>query len=160
MRHRIFCGNPLGALLTKCTCEALLRRGSPFLILFLSNRIKSDDSHFLKGESLERRFLSWGTGIFLLSVVALTYEVALSYEFGFMSWFNSSIAVLSIAMFGFGVGCVAGLSEKAPRNYFRVIFLYCIRNFCFLEPSSCGECNILRCLRSSRVRYKNTGKNL
>jgi hypothetical protein len=73
---------------------------------------------------MERKFSLFAFGIFLISVAALCFEVALSYEFAFMFWFNVSIVVISIAMFGLGIGGVAGyfMSKKAPGKYFDILY--------------------------------------
>lgn len=58
-------------------------------------------------------------GIFAVSLASLTFEVALSYEYAFMFWFTVSFIVITVAMFGLGVGSVLGYFElkKDPARY-------------------------------------------
>jgi hypothetical protein len=66
-----------------------------------------------------KKFTIFLTGIFLISLATLTYEVALSYQFAYLFWFDTSIAILSTAMFGLGVGGVLGyfITKRAPNRY-------------------------------------------
>lgn len=72
---------------------------------------------------MDKRFLGFLTGIFLVAVATLTYEVALSYAFAYMFWFDSSVAILSTAMFGLGIGGVVGyfLSKRSPERYYEAM---------------------------------------
>jgi len=72
----------------------------------------------------DRRFRRFALGIFLTSLVTLSFQVALSYEFAYMFWFNVSITVISIAMFGLGVGGVLGyfISRKELSSYFKTLY--------------------------------------
>jgi len=69
---------------------------------------------------MEGKFHRFISGIFLVALTTLAYEVALSYEFAYIFWFNASIAILSIAMFGLGIGGVIGyfLSKRASNRYY------------------------------------------
>ncbi len=74
---------------------------------------------------MERNFRLFALGIFLTSLVILSFQVSLSYEFAYMFWFNFSITVISIAMFGLGMGGVLGyfISKKRPQSYFNALYL-------------------------------------
>ncbi|MBU2560399.1 hypothetical protein KKA03_05840, partial [archaeon] len=74
---------------------------------------------------MKREFPIFLVGVFFLTFATLTYEVALSYEFAYMFWFEASVAILSTAMFGLGIGGVLGyfLQGRYPGNYYRLIRL-------------------------------------
>ncbi len=71
-----------------------------------------------------KEFLRFALGIFLIAVITLGYEIALSYEFSFIFWFNISFAVISISMFGLGVGSVIGYfaSPKTKEGFGRLLY--------------------------------------
>ncbi len=73
---------------------------------------------------MNRNFVLFALGIFLIALVTLGFQVALSYEFAFMFWFNVSITVISIAMFGLGIGGVLGyfIAKKKPGEYYSALF--------------------------------------
>ena len=60
-------------------------------------------------------------GVFLLSLSSLCFEVSLSYQFGFMFWTNVSALIVSIAMFGLGVGGILGYFLIKKEKYFKML---------------------------------------
>ncbi|MGD2249305.1 MAG: hypothetical protein PVF58_12935 [Candidatus Methanofastidiosia archaeon] len=60
-------------------------------------------------------------GVFLLSLSSLCFEVSLSYQFGFMFWTNVSYVIVSIAMFGLGVGAILGYFVVKREKYFHIL---------------------------------------
>lgn len=60
-------------------------------------------------------------GVFLLSLSSLCFEVSLSYQFGFMFWTNVSYVIVSIAMFGLGVGGIIGYFISKREKYFEIL---------------------------------------
>ncbi|MEE9594311.1 MAG: hypothetical protein V3V92_02825 [Candidatus Hydrothermarchaeales archaeon] len=76
-------------------------------------------------ESLRsNEFLRFALGIFLIGVATLGYEIALAYEFSFIFWFNVSFAVISIAMFGLGMGSVVGyfISPDTRESFGKLLY--------------------------------------
>ncbi len=73
---------------------------------------------------MNRNFVLFAIGIFLISIAALGFQVALTYEFSFMFWVQVSMTVISIAMFGLGVGSVIGYFavKKKPAHYFNILY--------------------------------------
>ncbi|MFH1774842.1 MAG: hypothetical protein ABH874_07795 [Methanobacteriota archaeon] len=73
---------------------------------------------------MNRNFVLFAIGIFLISIAMLCFQVALTYEFSFMFWVQVSITVISIAMFGLGVGSVIGYfaAKKKPEKYFSTLY--------------------------------------
>jgi hypothetical protein len=67
----------------------------------------------------DKAFIKFTFGIFLISLASLTFEVALSYEYAFMFWFAVSFIVITIAMFGLGIGSVLGYFhfKRKPESY-------------------------------------------
>ncbi|MFQ5975304.1 MAG: hypothetical protein ACE5J5_03190 [Candidatus Hydrothermarchaeales archaeon] len=70
-----------------------------------------------------RGFKNILTGIFFIALATLTYEVALSYVFAYIFWFDTSIAILSTAMFGLGIGGVLGyfITKRKPNRYYEAL---------------------------------------
>jgi MFS family permease len=68
---------------------------------------------------MDKSFIKFTVGIFLISLASLTFEVALSYEYAFMFWFAVSFIVITIAMFGLGMGSVFGYFHfrRKPEKY-------------------------------------------
>ena len=60
-------------------------------------------------------------GVFLLSLSSLCFEVSLSYQFGYMFWTNVSYVIVSIAMFGLGVGGILGYFISKKERYFDIL---------------------------------------
>lgn len=73
---------------------------------------------------MDRNFVLFAVGIFLISIAMLCFQVALTYEFSFMFWVQVSITVISMAMFGLGVGSVIGyfIAKKKPEKYFSTLY--------------------------------------
>ncbi len=67
----------------------------------------------------DKAFVKFTFRLFLISLATLTFEVALSYEYAFMFWFAVSFIVITIAMFGLGVGSVFGYFQfkRRPDRY-------------------------------------------
>lgn len=61
------------------------------------------------------------TGVFLLSLSSLCFEVSLSYQFGYMFWTNVSYVIVSIAMFGLGFGGILGYFLSKKEKYFETL---------------------------------------
>ncbi|MFQ5888288.1 MAG: hypothetical protein ACE5HY_06290, partial [Candidatus Hydrothermarchaeales archaeon] len=73
---------------------------------------------------MDRKFTVFTFGIFLVSLATLCFEIALSYEYAFMFWFYVSFIVITIALFGIGIGSVAGyfLYKRYPKRFFDILF--------------------------------------
>jgi hypothetical protein len=70
---------------------------------------------------MNRRLSIFIAGVFLLSLSSLCFEVSLSYQFGFMFWTNVSYVIVSIAMFGLGVGGILGYFISRKEKYFEIL---------------------------------------
>ncbi|MBU7013422.1 MAG: hypothetical protein HXS52_03125 [Theionarchaea archaeon] len=70
---------------------------------------------------MDRRLSIFIAGVFFLSLGSLCFEVSLSYQFGFMFWTNVSYIIVSIAMFGLGVGGVLGYFISRRKEYFTLL---------------------------------------
>ena len=72
----------------------------------------------------DKAFIKFTFGIFLISLASLTFEVALSYEYAFMFWFAVSFIVITIAMFGLGIGSVLGYFhfKRKPERYHESLY--------------------------------------
>jgi hypothetical protein len=70
---------------------------------------------------MKNRLAVFITGVFLLSLSSLCFEVSLSYQFGFMFWTNVSYVIVSIAMFGLGVGGILGYFISKKEKYFEIL---------------------------------------
>jgi hypothetical protein len=68
---------------------------------------------------VDRAFIKFSVGIFAISLASLAFEVALSYEYAYMFWFAVSFVVITVAMFGLGIGSVMGYFhlKKNPEKY-------------------------------------------
>lgn len=73
---------------------------------------------------VDRAFTKFSLGIFLISLASLTFEVALSYEYAYMFWFAVSFIVITIAMFGLGIGSVMGYFhlKRNPERYYNNLY--------------------------------------
>ncbi len=60
--------------------------------------------------------------MFLASLASLSFEVALSYEFAYVFWFYHSFLIITIAMFGLGVGGVAAFFMRERGSYSSILF--------------------------------------
>ncbi len=65
------------------------------------------------------RFL---VGMFLVSMATLSFEVALSYEFAFVFWFYHSFLIITVAMFGLGLGGVVAFFARNKWSYSSILF--------------------------------------
>ncbi|MFQ5815237.1 MAG: hypothetical protein ACE5G7_01940 [Candidatus Hydrothermarchaeaceae archaeon] len=65
------------------------------------------------------RFL---VGMFLASLATLSFEVALSYEFAYVFWFYHSFLIITVAMFGLGLGGVAAFFIRGRWAYSSILF--------------------------------------
>ena len=54
----------------------------------------------------DKDFIKFVLGIFVISLASLTFEMALSHEYAYMFLFAVSFIVITIAMFGLGIGGV------------------------------------------------------
>ncbi|MDP6612606.1 MAG: hypothetical protein QF673_01145, partial [Candidatus Hydrothermarchaeota archaeon] len=72
----------------------------------------------------DKAFIKFSLGIFVISLTSLTFEVALSYEYAYMFWFAVSFIVITIAMFGLGIGSVMGYFQmkKNPEKYSSLMY--------------------------------------
>lgn len=70
---------------------------------------------------MDKRLSIFIAGVFLLSLSSLCFEVSLSYQFGFMFWTNVSYVIVSVAMFGLGVGGILGYFLTKRENYFELL---------------------------------------
>ncbi|MBU7032657.1 MAG: hypothetical protein HXS53_09010 [Theionarchaea archaeon] len=70
---------------------------------------------------MQNRLNIFIAGVFLLSLSSLCFEVSLSYQFGFMFWTNVSSLIVSIAMFGLGVGGILGYFFIKKEKYFEML---------------------------------------
>ncbi len=61
-------------------------------------------------------------GMFLASLATLSFEVALSYEFAYVFWFYHSFLILTVAMFGLGLGGVAAFFMRDRWGYSSILF--------------------------------------
>jgi hypothetical protein len=66
---------------------------------------------------------SFLSGVFLVSLTVLCFEVALSFELAYIFWFYLSFIVIAVAMFGIGVGSVLGyfIRKRYAQSYFRIL---------------------------------------
>lgn len=73
---------------------------------------------------MQQDFKRFAFGIFLIALVTLCFQVALTYEFSFMFWVQVSVTVISVAMFGLGVGSVLGYfaAKKRHEHYFNILY--------------------------------------
>lgn len=67
-------------------------------------------------------------GVFLIAMVSLCYEIALSFEFAFMFWFYLSFIIIGLAMLGIGIGSVLGyfLKIRYKEFYLDILYYSCI----------------------------------
>jgi hypothetical protein len=72
----------------------------------------------------DKAFIRFALGIFVISLATLTFEVALSYEYSYMFWFAVSFIVITVAMFGLGIGSVVGYFQikKNPEKYSSLMY--------------------------------------
>ncbi len=72
----------------------------------------------------DKKLPRFAAGIFLISLASLSFEVALSYQFAFMFWFFVSFVVITVAMFGLGLGSLAGyfLFKQHRASYHKLLF--------------------------------------
>jgi hypothetical protein len=72
-----------------------------------------------KRDSAFSRFL---VGMFLASMATLSFEVAISYEFAYVFWFYHAFLILTVAMFGLGLGGVAAFFMHRRWRYSSILY--------------------------------------
>lgn len=70
----------------------------------------------------EGNFARFLVGMFLVSLASLSFEVALSYEFAYVFWFYHSFLIITVAMFGLGVGGVAAFLARDKWGHSSILF--------------------------------------
>ena len=79
---------------------------------------------WFKVSLMNRDFVKFLFGAFLISLSTLCFEVALAFEFAYIFWFYLSFIVIALALFGIGIGSVVGyfLRTKYDKPHDSILF--------------------------------------